>query len=162
MVNEVLILRKLSELEEYYKQIGEVANVAVNEYRRDWKLQRIIERTLQMMVETCSDIAGHIISDRKLRVPTSYSEAFEILYENDIISDKLSVTMQKMSKFRNVVVHHYDKVDAEIVIGILKRNLSDFISFKEAIVKTLQIAKKPKIKPNNRANESDESDESDE
>ena len=138
MVDHTLILRKLSELEEYYKQIGEVSHVTVNEYQRDWKLQRIVERTLQMMIETCSDIAGHIISDREFRVPTSYSDAFEVLYENNIISNTLFNTMRKMAKFRNVVVHHYDKVDAEIVIGILKKSLTDFLAFKEAVIQALQ------------------------
>lgn len=141
MVSETLILRKLSELEEYYKQIGELSSTTVNEYQRDWKLQRIVERTLQMMIETCSDIAGHIISDRKLRVPTSYADAFAVLHENNMISAALFEAMQKMAKFRNVVVHHYDSVDAEIVIEILKKHLLDFISFKEAIVMALQADK---------------------
>jgi uncharacterized protein YutE (UPF0331/DUF86 family) len=39
----------------------------------DWKTRRIVERTLQIMIELCIDIAGHIISDRRLRVPVSYA-----------------------------------------------------------------------------------------
>ena len=138
MVNETLILKKLSELEDYCKQINEVSDVTVKEYQSDWKLQRIIERTLQMMIETCSDIAGHIISDRKYRVPNSYAETFEVLYENKILSQELFDTMQKMAKFRNVVVHHYDNVDAEIVVGILKRHLNDFTKFKDAVINAIK------------------------
>ena len=138
MVNKTLILKKLSELEDYCKQINEVSDVTVKEYQSDWKLQRIIERTLQMMIETCSDIAGHIISDRKYRVPNSYAETFEVLYENKILSQELFDTMQKMAKFRNVVVHHYDNVDAEIVIGILKRHLNDFTKFKDAVINAIK------------------------
>jgi len=139
MVDEILILRKLAELEEYHKQIKEVSNVTVNEYQNDWKLQRIIERTLQMMIETCADIASHIISDRKFRIPNTYSEAFEILYENNIIAKELFTTMHKMAKFRNIVVHQYDKVDADIVVGIMKRNLNDFIGFKDAVLNFLKV-----------------------
>lgn len=64
MVDEALILRKLSELDECYKQIGEYKKVTVAQYSGDWKIQRIIERTLQMMIETCVDKAGHIIADK--------------------------------------------------------------------------------------------------
>jgi uncharacterized protein YutE (UPF0331/DUF86 family) len=138
MVNETMVLKKLSELEEYHKQIVEVSNATINEYQKDWRLQRIVERTLQMMIETCSDIAGHIISDRKFRVPNSYAETFEVLRENGIIADTLFDTMRKMAKFRNIVVHHYDNVDAEIVVGILKRNLSDFIAFRDSIIKYIK------------------------
>lgn len=57
MVDKPLILRKLTELDEYLKQMGEFSSVTLEEYSRDWKVQRIVERTLQMMIETCADIA---------------------------------------------------------------------------------------------------------
>ncbi|WP_422698820.1 HepT-like ribonuclease domain-containing protein [Desulfosarcina cetonica] len=62
-VDERLVLRKLSELEEYASQIQDFRSISVDDYKSDWKSQRIIERTLQMMIETCVDIAGHIITD---------------------------------------------------------------------------------------------------
>jgi uncharacterized protein YutE (UPF0331/DUF86 family) len=91
-----------------------------------------------MMIETCVDIAGHLISDKELRVPTSYSDAFLSLKENRVLDEALFTRLKKMAKFRNVVVHHYDKVDAEIVVGILKRNLSDFIDYRDEIVRFLK------------------------
>ena len=51
MVDKPLILRKLTELDEYLKQMGEFSSVTLEEYSRDWKVQRIVERTLQMMIE---------------------------------------------------------------------------------------------------------------
>ena len=53
MVDEALILRKLAEMDEYYVQIKEYKNIEVADYEGDWKIQRIVERTLQMMIETC-------------------------------------------------------------------------------------------------------------
>jgi len=46
--------------------------------------------------------------------------------------------MEKMAKFRNIVVHHYDKVDAVIVVNILKRYIRDFRDYRNAIVKSLE------------------------
>ena len=138
MVDETLILRKLSELDEYYKQIKEYVNITAAEYSGDWKIQRIVERTLQMMIETCVDIAGHIIADAGYRIPTSYSDSFKVLHEEKILSDKLFFTLEKMAKFRNIVVHHYDKVDTEIVVGILKKDLKDFKGYKDAIISILK------------------------
>ena len=40
-----------------------------------------------------------------------------------------------MSKFRNIVVHDYARIDPEIVIGILKKNLGDFKQFAKEILK---------------------------
>ncbi len=137
MVDRTLILRKLSNLEDYYSQIHEYKGITLEQYVIDWKIQRIIERTLQMMIETCSDIAGHIISDRKYRVPNSYADTYAVLQENSIIKKEQADSLIKMVKFRNVVVHDYDRVDGEIVVGILKKNLPEFIKFKEAIVSFL-------------------------
>jgi len=134
MVDKTLILRKLSELDEYYRQIKEYEKITVVQYSDDWKIQRIIERTLQMMIETCVDIASHIIADKAYRVPKSYSDTFKVLYDEKIVSSRLFNVLQKMAKFRNIVVHHYDKVDAEIVVGILKKDLKDFTSYKDAII----------------------------
>jgi len=138
MLDETLILRKLSELDEYYLQIREYDKVTVTRYSSDWKIQRIIERTLQMMIETCADIATHIISDQGYRVPKSYADAFKVLGEEKIISNKLLNALEKMGKFRNIVVHHYDKVDAEIVVGILKKDLKDFMNYKDSVIRFLK------------------------
>ncbi|RLB76478.1 MAG: DUF86 domain-containing protein [Deltaproteobacteria bacterium] len=138
MLDDTLILRKLSELDEYYLQIREYDKVTVTRYSSDWKIQRIIERTLQMMIETCADIATHIISDQGYRVPKSYADAFKVLGEEKIISNKLLNALEKMAKFRNIVVHHYDKVDAEIVVGILKKDLKDFMNYKDSVIRFLK------------------------
>ena len=138
MVDETLILRKLSELDEYYRQIKEYSKITIAQYSDDWKIQRIIERTLQMMIETCVDIASHIIADQGYRVPKSYSDTFKVLQEENIVSINLFSSLNKMAKFRNIVVHHYDSVDAEIIIGILKKDLKDFMSYKDVIISFLK------------------------
>jgi len=138
VVDKTLILRKLAELEEYLGQIKEYASITVNRYSKDWKAQRVVERTLQMMIEICADIAGHIISDKGYRVPATYADTFRVLYENGILNKDLFETMEKMAKFRNIIVHHYDKVDTAIVIGILKKDLKDFSAYKDAIINILK------------------------
>jgi uncharacterized protein YutE (UPF0331/DUF86 family) len=138
MVDKTLILRKLSELDEYYKQIKEYEEITVVQYSDDWKIQRIIERTLQMMIETCVDVASHIIADKGYRVPKSYADTFKILHDEKIVGSGLFNALGKMAKFRNIVVHHYDKVDAEIVVGILKKDLKDFMSYKDAVISFLK------------------------
>jgi len=137
-VDKALIFRKISELETYIEQIREYSDVTAEVYRQDWKVQRVIERTLQMMIETCADIANHIVSDRGMRSPSSYADTFKVLLENNIINEELYGTMEKMAKFRNVVVHQYEQVDAEIVVIILKKHLEDFGLYKDALLSYLK------------------------
>jgi uncharacterized protein YutE (UPF0331/DUF86 family) len=135
LVDKTLILRKLAELEEYLEQIREFSAVSEEKYSGDWKTRRIVERTLQIMIELCIDIAGHIISDRKLRVPLSYADTFKSLAEAGLITPDTLDIMGKMAKFRNIVVHQYESVDTAIVIMILRKHLDDFLVFRDAVVK---------------------------
>lgn len=138
MVDKALVFRKISELETYQKQIGEFSDITIQDYKGDWKTQRVVERTLQMMIETCADIANHIISDAGMRVPTGYSDTFKVLFESNVIDKELFSTMEKMAKFRNIIVHQYEEVDAQIVIAILKKHIFDFERFKEAVLAYLR------------------------
>lgn len=133
MVDDILIMKKLASLADYREQLREYSGISVQQYRVDWKVQRIVERTLQMMIEICTDIANHLIADLGLRTPQTYAETFRILGENEIISIEQTKVMEKMAKFRNIVVHQYEAVDAEIVVLILNKHLADFDSFSCAI-----------------------------
>jgi uncharacterized protein YutE (UPF0331/DUF86 family)/predicted nucleotidyltransferase len=119
-------------------EIKEFSGMTVDGYRGDWKAQRIIERTLQMMIETCVDIANHIVSDKGMRAPSSYADTFKVLFENKIIGGELHAIMEKMAKFRNVVAHQYEQVDAEIVVIILTKHLGDFERYKDAVLAYLK------------------------
>ncbi len=138
MVDKALVMRKITELELYLGQVGEFAAIGLEEYQGDWKTQRVVERTLQMLIETCADIANHIVSDNRMRTPTSYADTFRVLAENAVISAELFSVMEKMAKFRNVVVHQYESVDAEIVILVLRKHLGDFTMFKDAVISFLK------------------------
>jgi uncharacterized protein YutE (UPF0331/DUF86 family) len=46
--------------------------------------------------------------------------------------------MEKIAKFRNIIVHQYEEVDAEIVITIFKKHLPDFERYKEAVLAYLK------------------------
>ena len=138
MVDRGLVMRKISQLEIYGRQVSEYAGIPLAEYQADWKTQRVVERTLQMMIETCADIAAHLIADSAMRVPTTYADTFRVLFENGVIGADTFSVMEKMAKFRNIVVHQYEAVDAEIVLLILRKHLGDFDSFKGAVLNFLQ------------------------
>lgn len=137
LVDKLLLGRKLAQMEAYLGQIREYSKISVTKYKNDWKTQRIVERTLQILIELCIDIANHLISDKGMRLPTGYADTFKVLADNRIISKNLFNTMEKMAKFRNVVVHQYEKMEPSIVVSILHKNLDDFEKYKKAIVKYL-------------------------
>jgi uncharacterized protein YutE (UPF0331/DUF86 family) len=118
-------------------QVGEFRGITPEEYRRDWKTQRIVERTLQMAIEVCADVANHIIADRNLRMPGTYAEAFEILGEAGLLTEAHRDAMVRMSGFRNLIVHEYARIDPALVVRVLRERLGDFAGFKAAALRIL-------------------------
>ena len=147
LVDRPLLLRKLAELEEYLGQMREFSSLTTEAYAGNWKTQRIVERTLQMMIELCSDISGHIIADQQLRVPVTYADAFRSLSEAGLLTPELCVLMEKMARFRNIIVHDYARINAAIVVTILRENLDDFLLYRDAILKIIHDKSPPPHAP---------------
>ena len=141
MVDKLLMGRKLAQIDTYLNQVKEYSKTSLVQYKNDWKTERIVERTLQILIEVCLDIANHLISDKEMRLPTGYADTFKVLSENKVINRRLFEALEKMAKFRNVVVHQYETIDPAIVISILHRNLSDFEKYKKAILQYLSSQK---------------------
>jgi uncharacterized protein YutE (UPF0331/DUF86 family) len=107
VVDRDLLLRKLAELDQYVDQLAEFRTVTVEAYRNDWRTQRIVERTLQIAIEGCLDVANHVVADRQLRVASTYAEIFEVLGEAGLLEPGLRNAMVRMARFRNLLVHDY-------------------------------------------------------
>lgn len=90
-----------------------------------------------MAIEACLDIASHVLADRGLRAPSTYAETFEILVQAGLMSSDLGRAMVEMTGFRNVIVHEYARIDAEVVIQILREHLEDFRRFETEALRWL-------------------------
>ena len=124
MVDAEVVREKLLNLEEYINDLEEYRDLKLEKLNSDKILFRYLERTLHLSVEAVLDIGSHIISDERLGNPKFNSEIIEILAENNIIKENVDEYI-KMAKFRNIIVHDYAEIDPEILLKIIKENISD-------------------------------------
>lgn len=129
MVDRGLINRKIVLLAQAKKELLGYGIKSLDGFKKNHKDQKAVQKILQEMVEICMDIGKHIIADEGFRFPEDSKDIFEVLNENDVLSKKTALIMRNMVGFRNVVVHLYEKIDLEIVYGILKKRLGDFNTF---------------------------------
>jgi uncharacterized protein YutE (UPF0331/DUF86 family) len=78
-----------------------------------------------------------VAAKRLKKIPGEYAECFAILAEAGIIRGDLSERLQKMARFRNLLVHIYWKINYEAVYEIIQQNLSDLRFFTQIIVSLL-------------------------
>lgn len=74
-------------------------------------------------IEAAIDMGNHIISQNGFREPQSYRDVFKVLTENGILSEDDLPKYEKIASFRNILVHHYEKIDNSIVYGVFRNRL---------------------------------------
>jgi uncharacterized protein YutE (UPF0331/DUF86 family) len=141
MVNGDTVEKAIGTISLNVKELRQAADIDRDKYRTDIRARRFVERSLQVIIEACIDIAQHIISDDGMREPVSYRDTFVVLCENGIVPEEELGTYEKIAMFRNLLVHYYEKVDDEIVFGIFRKNLGDFDRYVGYILKYLEKVK---------------------
>ena len=98
-------------------------------FRNNLTKQDAVVLNLQRACEASIDIANHIVKEKRLGLPKSVRESFDLLSENSIIQPQTARRMKNMIGFRNVAVHDYQSLSLDIVIGIVLHRLDDFKEF---------------------------------
>lgn len=124
-------------MERYLADLSEFRGIRIEAYAADWKVQRIVERTLHLVVEAAMDIADHLVADRRLPVPETAAGAFAALADAGLLDAELARALGRMVAFRNILVHDYARLDPHIVLRILQSNLTDVERFRDAVLRVL-------------------------
>ena len=102
----------------------------------------MVLHALFIAIQSSIDIANHLISERCLRKPANYKEAFKILGEAGLISDYLAEKLSDLVGFRNVLVHIYWGLDIDLVCGILQGDRGYLKAFSDEAKKILRESRK--------------------
>lgn len=135
-MNDILIQKKASlercveQIRRYYQMPSEL------HFNEDFMKQDAIAMNLQRACECAIDMANHMIRCRKLGLPRSSRESFDLLWQGGLIDEPTKHLMRGMVGFRNVLVHDYQQVDLSIVTAIVENHLDDLIRFADQIIKT--------------------------
>jgi len=126
-----IIESKLRIIEQKLAEIESWNIVSFSQLRESSLLQNAVERALQVCTEVMIDISERILALNDIPPLPSASDNMLKLQELNILSARPEYG--DMVKFRNFIVHRYEKVDLEIIYGILKNKLFLFNAFIEEI-----------------------------
>lgn len=80
-------------------------------------------------------LAMHMVAELQIGVPQSSREAFDLLFQQGIISEQLSRNLKAKVGFRNIAVQDYQSLQIEILKAILSKHLVDFTDFSDVLKK---------------------------
>jgi len=120
---EEKIKDKIAEIEEFLEQLESILPLDFEEYKRDFKIKLMGERSFEKIMEAVTDLAFSVIKKKELKQPEFEKQSFDILANSKIISDELSKRLQDAKGMRNIISHQYGKVNDELVFNSLTEEL---------------------------------------
>ncbi len=133
------LFEKIDELENYLRELEEYLPKEEEEYLNNGLIKRACERAFQLASENLLDICNLIISEKGFGMPADSKDCVRKLAENGVIPGSLSIRLEELVGFRNLLVHQYGKVDDSRAYSYLNMELKDFYEFIEIIDKYIEI-----------------------
>ncbi|BDR93325.1 hypothetical protein Vsou_24180 [Vulcanisaeta souniana JCM 11219] len=100
-----------------------VSRYGINELLNDYVLLNAVLHMLQVAIQALIDMGSHIMVERGLKAPSTYSEVPIYLSQAGVISGDDSRIFRRMIGFRNVLVHNYSQVSIDVLREILAKAL---------------------------------------
>ena len=133
------IRQKIGKIKEYLKYIEDLGKECDKKFKIDPVYRGALLYYLYLMADTCIAVAEMIIKHRELREPQSYSEAFDILGDHDILDKEFAYSFAKIAGFRNFLAHDYEEVDAQKICQDILKKIPDVKKFLQQVQKALNL-----------------------
>lgn len=130
MINGVLV-RKLNEMEETLRRLREHLPTSYELFVENWGHQKIVERALQILIEAMIDIGERLVAVSGGPPCETAAAVMDRLQTIGVIKD--AGRYLPMVRFRNFLVHQYERVDLAVLYGIATRRLVDVEAFIEEV-----------------------------
>jgi len=128
-MNDV-VLNKKESIERCVKQVRLYYNKASDlPFEDDFYKQDAIAINLQRIAEIAIDMANHIVKTKKLGIPKSSRDSFDLLKSEKIIPDDLATKLKGMVGFRNLLVHDYQRLDIGIMKRVIESGMDDILEY---------------------------------
>lgn len=135
-IDRELITKKLDFLNAHLSAI-ERMELAEDAFVENADIHDLVTFRLQQAVETCIDIATHIIAQSNFARKETAKDAFLLLGEQKIITKELAGKLGKAADFRNRVVHGYNNFDFRILFRDYKDDLAQLRDFGAQILQCI-------------------------
>ena len=127
-----IVLNKAATVERCLQRVREEFG---EDFRSNLTRQDAIVLNLKRACQGCIDLAAHVVKRRRLGIPQTTRDLFELLTSAGIIDESLGSRLQAMVSFRNIAVRDYTALNLDIVESIVRQHLTDFTDFTSVLLR---------------------------
>lgn len=128
-----VLLQKLDSLQRCITRIEAKTPSQLELFRSDIDAQDILILNLQRAVQLAVDICAILIQKAGSKPAGTMREVFEIAQNENILDEKLALSMVNAVGFRNIAVHQYKSLDLDLVYTIAQKSVQDLRFFLDAL-----------------------------
>jgi uncharacterized protein YutE (UPF0331/DUF86 family) len=136
-LNPDLIRARCAEIEESLARLEQLRPLPRELFLSDQDTLDIACYRLLVAIEAALALCFHISAKRLHQVPEEYAGCFATLQQAGLLSPELTLRLQQMARFRNLLVHVYWKIDYGQVYDVIQTRLEDLRAFRTAIIALL-------------------------
>jgi uncharacterized protein YutE (UPF0331/DUF86 family) len=133
------IIHKIGRIREHLSLIRSLRDDCTKKFSTDRIYRGALLHYLYLLADSCIVLAELVIREKKLRLPQSYAEAFDILGENGVLSPDFAYCFAGVAGFRNFLAHDYEKIDETVICEGVLSKLDDVESYIEQIEQALDL-----------------------
>ena len=137
MFNQELIRSRAQEIADSVARLRRINALPLERFLADQDALEIACYRLQVAIEAALQLCYHVCAKQLRQVPEEYAQCFSLLESAGLIPAELSASLQRASRFRNLLVHMYWKIDYQMVYSTLQESLDDLETFAGRIVALL-------------------------
>jgi len=137
-VNKKVIEDKFIKFQESVKVLNELKDASRVEFLKDTKIQGAAMFNMVISVELIVDIGNHILTEVFQAPARTYKDVIIGLGEKGVIPKDFSKENEKMSDFRNMLIHDYSKITLDQVYDHLQKAPDIFRQFAKYFVEFLE------------------------
>ncbi len=132
-----IMQEKLSALQTYYRELNELQHITYEKYCSSYLYRRTVERLLQLIVETATDINNMVLKKISKEMPTDYYTSFIKMAEYNVLPMDFALEIAPSTGMRNIIVHEYQKLDDRLIHASIRKTLEYYLRYMECLEKYL-------------------------
>ena len=129
MVNRNLVAAKLAELADRITRVRTRCPATLDALRADRDALDLVSFNLMLAVQTCADIASHLISDEGWPSAANLASGYNRLRDEGVITASTAAALCRAVGLRNVVAHGYAGINPAMVYAAATRGVADLEAF---------------------------------
>lgn len=133
-----IVVRKVNNIKKYLNQLQKNASVSLDDYKKDFDRQLIVERLLHLLIESAIDINMHLVVSNDQSPPETYRDSFLAMAKIGAISSELAIEIAPSAGLRNRLVHDYDDLNLEIIYSAIDFALTLYPKYLQQIEQYIQ------------------------